>query len=238
MTEARMNWLLVEDGGVAGFYLASLHHRHPNKAKWMREMLNRFEPTMPLMRQEQQMSADFFLSKHLVLDKFEGADDDFARWAYKCFENWWYNKRRDNQKHYERAVFVATTWEENPATKRAITTTKEEDTIMNIMELKKIWRLLPMLDEREQVLFEVMLGLVVLEWDENGDCLNYPPAYIASHGRWMTGKKDTIRKHKRKLREKIKNFLENYNDELEEAILEELRIEKNRQQLIGGEKNG
>ena len=95
-----------------------------------------------------------------------------------------------------------------------------------------------MLDEREQVLFEVMLGLVVLEWDENGDCLNYPPAYIASHGRWMTGKKDTIRKHKRKLREKIKNFLENYNDELEEAILEELRIEKNRQQLIGGEKNG
>ena len=233
MTNDRLEWLLVDNGGVAGFYLATLNHRHPNKAKWFREMLNRFEPTAPLMRQEQQMSTDFYLDKAITLEKFDGEQADFQRWAYRCFENWWHNKRRDNQKHYERAVFVATAWEDNPATKNQLTLDKGEENLMDKIRLKKIWRLLPLLDDRESALFEVFVGLRVIEYDENGDAINYPPKFIPSVNEWRTGKIDTIRKHKKALRLKIKNYIENYDGDMEEMILEELRITKMRDNQQG-----
>ena len=212
MTEDRMNWLMVENGGVAGFYLASLNRRAPNKAAWMREMLNRFEPTKPLLKQEQQVSADFFLDKHHQLDAFEGDDENFARWSYAVFANWWSNKRRNNQHRYTRSVMINTSWDNNPVVREKINNNNTEDDIMKMLELKKVWRLLPL-------------------YDVNGDCLNYPPRYIKSKKKWMTGKAETLRQHKIVLRRKIRNFVENYSTELEDAIAVEWNLENEKAEL-------
>tara|TARA_R110000787_G_C13292428_1_gene433715 strand:+ start:65 stop:826 length:762 start_codon:yes stop_codon:yes gene_type:complete len=231
MTEDRMNWLMVENGGVAGFYLASLNRRAPNKAAWMREMLNRFEPTKPLLKQEQQVSADFFLDKHHQLDAFEGDDENFARWSYAVFANWWSNKRRNNQHRYTRSVMINTSWDNNPVVREKINNNNTEDDIMKMLELKKVWRLLPLFDEREHFIFEWMLGITKPIYDVNGDCLNYPPRYIKSKKKWMTGKAETLRQHKIVLRRKIRNFVENYSTELEDAIAVEWNLENEKAEL-------
>lgn len=109
---------------------------------------------------------------------------------------------------------------------------------MDKIRLKKIWRLLPLLDDRESALFEVFVGLRVIEYDENGDAINYPPKFIPSVNEWRTGKIDTIRKHKKALRLKIKNYIENYDGDMEEMILEELRIRKMRDNQQGDTNDG
>lgn len=231
MTPERLNWLLVEKGGVAGFYLATLNRNQPNKAKWFREMLNRFEPTAPLLRQEQQISTDFYLDKQRQLEEFEGDDANFARWSYAVFANWWSNKRRNNQHRYVRSVMINTSWDTIPAVREKINNNNLENDIMKMLELKKVWRLLPLFDEREHFIFEWMLGITKPIYDENGDCLNYPPRYVKSRKKWMTGKAETLRQHKIVLRKKIKNFVENYSPDLEEAIAIEWALENERDEL-------
>lgn len=95
------NFILINEGntGIAGAYYRMLH-RDGSKRAMFHSFVNAFEPGSTFDSSLLSVSATFYLDR---MDKLENVDAT-KNLIIKMFENWYKDKRRQNQNAYEKHV--------------------------------------------------------------------------------------------------------------------------------------
>jgi hypothetical protein len=204
MKSTFQNFLLIDRGGIAAFYLAGLRSKGKiNKASYFVDTINVWNPASKLEDSLMSTSTEFYIEKYDAIESFTGDLKTFKAFCFSTFHHWYIDKKRKDQTNYQKTVdlsikdyFLIEEETENPE-QQIIT---KEDTMSQTIRYDLIHDyIFHHATEREQWFYLTMLSIIKIKYSENYYyILNYP-------GKELVTRK-TVENHKNIFKAKLRRL--------------------------------